>query len=208
MKNYIILKQMSDIKMSIGILGGTFNPIHIGHLIMAEYVREYYNFEKILFIPAGDPPFKDDLEVSKEDRLEMVKLAIKDNSNFIISDIEVIREGKSYTIDTIEKFKKENPSDIFYFILGQDAAFDFYKWHRYSDLISMTDIVVVVRGENLKDEIIKKNEEYKEKFHFLNTPFLEISSTDIRNRIKNKKSFRYLVTNDVYDYIIKKGLYR
>lgn len=194
--------------MSIGILGGTFNPIHIGHLIMAEYVRDYFDFKKIVFIPAGDPPLKNQIQVPKEDRYQMVSIAIKDNCNFMISDIEMKNKGKSYTVDTLRKIKSQYPEEKFYFIIGQDAAINFEMWYEYEEIITKTDIVIVIRGKDLKSEIENKYSSLNPKFHFVETPFLEISSTNIRYRIMTSKSYRYMVKDEVYDYIEKKGLYR
>lgn len=193
--------------MSIGILGGTFDPIHMGHLMIAEYIRDDFAFDKIIFVPAGNPPLKNYIITSKKDRLNMVKLAIEDNPYFLCCDLEMKNHGKSYTVDTVEKIKEKYPSEEIFFILGQDAAIDLNLWHRYEDFVRETNLIVVSRDMEQKDEIRGKYAHLNPKFVFVDTPSIEISSTKIRDRIKQGKSIKYMVDKKVYEYIIKKGLY-
>lgn len=193
--------------MNIGIFGGTFNPIHNGHLLVAEYIREHLNLEKIIFIPSGDSPLKPNIKVKKENRFEMVERSIRSNEYFSISDIEMKREGKSYTINTIKEIKNKYPNDNFYFLIGQDAIIDLDKWYKFEELISIITFVIVTRDED-KKKISNKFLPYNPKFIFVNSPNIEISSTEIRNRVKNGKSIRYMVSDNILEYIYNKGLYK
>jgi nicotinate-nucleotide adenylyltransferase len=134
--------------MRIGILGGTFNPIHLGHLHLALDVKSLLSLDEILFIPAGNPPHKTDEELaSPSDRFEMVRLAISPYSFFKISDIEIKRAEKSYTIDTIRKLTKQSPEDTFFFIIGLDAFMEIESWRNPRELLQSVHFVVVSRPE-------------------------------------------------------------
>lgn len=197
--------------MKIGILGGTFNPIHIGHLIMAEYIRESIPLDKVIFIPVGEPPHKKHTERS-EDRFNMVKIAIESNPFFDISSIEMDRKGSSYTIDTIKQLDTIYPEDKLYFIIGADSLLDIMNWHKAEKLLQIVDFIVVGRNSLDKDHIVKNIENLTSKYGaniiFLETPSIEVSSTEIRKRVKEHKSIRYLVPNSVREYIIERNLYK
>lgn len=188
--------------MKLGIYGGSFNPIHIGHLIIAEYVREHCNLDKILFIPLGTASHKNDnLLLDKNKRFDMVKVAIEDNENFLISDIELKKEKTSYTIDTLLELKKMYPNDELYEIIGEDSAVDIELWKDYNKLLELAKFIVLKRPNyNLKKDY--KNMELIDNIQ------IEISSTDIRNRIKNNKSTKYLLSEKVYNYIKENNLYK
>lgn len=196
----------------IGIMGGTFNPVHVGHLIAAQEVLNEMNIDKIIFIPTGNPPHKNKNEViSPLDRYEMVKLAVKGNDGFKVSDIEIRRSGKTYSYDTLKELHNIYYETQFYFIIGFDTLKEIDTWKNVNDVCSMTDFIVVNRGNNLneiKDEILNKEKKYSCKFILVKIPDIEISSTDIRDRIKNNKSIKYLVTDEVEKYIKQKGLYK
>lgn len=198
--------------MKIGILGGTFNPIHYGHLIIAEYIKEKQNLEKIIFIPTGLPPHKDREEILRGDiRGEMVALAIGSNPKFDCSTIEIDNEEISYTIDTINSLKEENPQHEFYLIIGGDCLLSLRTWKGFKELISSVNIIVADRygacGQAIIGEIDRLNRETHKTIININTPIIDISSTGIRNSLKEKKSIKYLLPENVENYIIKRGLY-
>jgi len=198
--------------MKIGLMGGTFNPIHQGHLIISEYIRVRFPLDKIIFIPSGTPPHKEELKtVSAEHRYNMVSLAIETNPYFDISSVEVNRKGKSYTVDTITEFKKLNPMDDLFFIVGADTIYDFINWKNYETLFSMTKFIVIGRyGLNVENNIEKINElkqKYNAQIIYMNGPLVDISSTDIRNRISEKESIKYIVPEKVEEYINENRLY-
>jgi len=188
--------------MRIGILGGTFNPIHIGHLILAEEVREKLKLDKIIFVPAYLPPHKDNSDIASwRVRLAMVKLAIKGNRYFAVSDSEIKRDGRSYTIDTLKEFKKIYPQDELYFIIGSDLLKYLDEWKDLDEIIQMVRFIAATRPGYPLEKIPS---------HISTIPIraVDISGFEIRKAIKENKSFRYLVPDVVYKYIIKKKLYK
>ncbi len=205
----------------IALYGGSFDPVHIGHLRIAEDIREEYNFSKIVFIPAYHSPLKPGSRASAKDRIKMLKIGIKDNPYFEIDDIEIKRGGKSFTIDTVQYYKKKlNYNPVF--ILGTDAFLSLHKWKKPKTLLKNTNFLVVGRGRdhfyNIKDYIQeyfpnielttrKDINPQKAKVYFFDARRLDISSTEIRDRIQNKKSIKYLVIPEIEDYIIKNKLY-
>lgn len=197
----------------IGIMGGTFDPIHTGHLLTAEFVRDAYGLEKVLFIPAAHSPFKLDKRVaSAEDRLAMTELAVAGNPHFEASDIEMCREGVSYTSDTIallaERFGPEVP---LYFITGTDAINDLPDWHQPRELLASCHFIAARRQGTALDMAKLRGffgSLCDAHIHELATPELEISSTQIRGRIREGRSIRYMVPESVETYIRKEGLYR
>ena len=195
-----------------GIMGGTFNPIHIGHLIAAEEACLELKLDRIIFIPTGNPPHKIKNEViSSRERYEMTALAIKDNSKFIVSDIETNRKGLCYSCDTLLKLNKLYPDNEFYFIIGFDTLKDLDSWKNISKVFKMCKFVVVNRDNNkfeMNEEIKAKKAHYGADIDIVHIPSVDISSTDIRNRIKKGQNIRYMVPDEVYNYIIQNGLYR
>lgn len=189
-----------------GILGGTFNPIHYGHLIIAEEIRQILSLEKIIFIPAANPPHKKiETIIDKSHRFNMVKLAISSNSNFLISDMEMKKTEKSYSIETIQELKKKYPKIDFYFIIGIDAFLEIFEWKNALQLISICHFIVVNRSGYKLNDI---SEELKKQILLQEVSNIDISSSKIRNLIKNKKSIKYLVPENVEQYIKIKGLYQ
>jgi len=188
--------------MKIGILGGTFNPIHIGHLILAEEAREKLGFEKIVFVPTNIAPHKDSLGiVSAQDRYQMVKLAIRSNKYFSVSDAEINREGRSYTIDTLKELKSAYLNDELYFIIGSDLLKYLDDWKDLKEIIKMVSFIAATRPGYPLEKIPS---------YISTVPIraVDISGFEIRKAIKENKSFRYLVPEAVFDYISKKGLYK
>lgn len=196
----------------IGIMGGTFNPIHIGHLVAAQEVLNKMNMDKIIFIPTGNPPHKSKREViSALDRYEMVRLAVESNDGFVVSNIEIKRSGQTFTYDTLKELHDIYYDTEFYFIIGFDTLKEIDTWKKAQDVCDMTNFIVVNRGNSsneIEEEIIMKEKKYKCKLILVEIPDIKISSTDIRERIKNDKSIKYLVTNEVEGYIKQKGLYK
>jgi len=188
--------------MRIGILGGTFNPPHIGHLILAEEAKDKFNLDKIFFIPVYLPPHKDIPLAKAEDRLEMVKLSIKDNKSFECLDIEVKRGGKSFTIDTLKELKEKYPHDHLFLIIGSDLVKDFSSWDGYEEIIKIAKVLVARRKDftSFKDN----------KFGFLFFDIIQvgISSSLIRERIKKGLSIKYLVRPEVEKFIKKRKIYQ
>jgi len=187
--------------MKIGILGGTFNPIHGGHLILAEEAREKLALESIIFVPTFLPPHKDNPNIaSAGDRLAMVKLAISDNKYFSASDIEIRRDGRSYTIDTLKEFKKKYSRDELYFIIGSDLLEYLDEWKDLGEIIKMVKFIVATRpGYPL--------EKLPNYISTIPIRAVDISGFEIRKAIKENRSFRYLVPDSVYKYINKRKLY-
>ncbi len=197
----------------IAIMGGTFDPIHHGHLITAEAVREAMDIGTMVFIPAAVPPHKLDREVTPaEHRLRMTELATASNPHFRVSDIELRRQGPSYTIDTIRALQKQYPEDTtFYFIIGADAINELTTWHEVDTLITMCHFIAATRqGTSFDAEGLyaRFGERGRAHIHRALTPHIEISSTDIRSRVREGRSIRYLVPQVVREYIEKEGLYR
>jgi nicotinate-nucleotide adenylyltransferase len=187
--------------MKSGILGGTFNPIHLGHLILAEEAREKLELDRIIFMPAYLPPHKDTSDVAKaSDRYQMIKLAIKKNKHFSVSDLEIKRDGRSYTIDTIREFRHKFPEDEIYFITGSDLLKYLDEWKDLPEIIKMVKFVVATRPAYPLEKIPA----------YIRTVAIravDISAFEIRSCIKEGRSFRYLVPEAVYDYIVKRKLY-
>lgn len=195
-----------------GIFGGSFNPIHYGHLMICEYIKEEMGLDKVIFIPTGNPPHKE-LELSAEDRYEMVRLAISPNPDFEISDIETTRIKMSYTVDTIRELKKIYREEKLYFLIGLDSLFQLKTWMKIGDLSQEIEFVVALRPGYLDKEEINKEidflgENFGTKINLIKTPLYEISSTDLRDRIHEGKSLRYLIPKKVLDYIEESGLYK
>ena len=191
--------------MRICLFGGTFDPPHIGHLLVAQTVCEAERFDKILFIPAYQTPNKIDV-TPVDNRLDMLKIAVEGNPNFEISDVELERKGISYTIDTIKIIKKEqglNKKDIFY-LIGSDSLLEFHKWKEPKEILNECQVIVAIRPGFRPSDIpawILHN------IQFANIPRFEISSTNIRHRWVENKTIRYLVTLPVWNYINENGLY-
>lgn len=194
--------------MNIGILGGTFNPIHYGHTFIANYVLDYMELDEIMFIPSGNPPHKDkQIVIDKIHRKNMVELAIKNNNKFSMNSIEIDKEGYSYSYDTLTALIEKNPNSNFYYIIGQDAFIFMDKWYRYKELFEIANFVIVTRGEEIKNKIEDMYKEQNAKMIFVNSPMIDISSTQIRQRLKYNKSIKYFVNEDVEEYILKNKLY-
>ncbi len=199
---------------SIAIMGGTFDPIHNGHLVTAEAVRHRFHVEKVIFIPTGKPAHKGKRKITQtEHRYLMTVLATMRNRNFEVSRIEIDRPGTTYTIDTIEELKKMCRPDVrLYFITGADAIHQIMSWKEPEKLLSLCDFVAVTRPGydrgRLYGDIREIKEKYSSRIHFMEVPALAISSSDIRARENRGEPIKYLLPQAVEDYIHKFCLYR
>jgi nicotinate-nucleotide adenylyltransferase len=210
----------------IGLFGGTFNPIHLGHLRGAEEVWQAFQLEEVIFIPSSVPPHKvTEKIIESKHRLEMVKLATSGNPHFSTSDLELSRPGKSYSIDTI-RFLRERDEDAFFFILGGDAFVEIDTWKDFRNLFSLCHFIVMVRPgsqENISPpafpEILIPDFRYDtgekawthlsgHRVYFKEISFLDISSTKVRKLIEKGETVKYLIPAEVEAYIQEHGLYR
>ena len=198
-------------KKRVGIFGGTFDPIHMGHLIVAETIMDEFHLDKVVFIPAAVPPHKLDKQISPaKHRYMMTMLATCSNPRFQVSDMEMHRQGPSYSRDTLAQLLKEHGSDTeFYFIVGADSVENLHTWNRIDELLTMCHFIGASRPGCMPDmeKISKRFGPLAEKIHCLETPELEISSTEIRHRVGQKRTIRYIVPETVEQYIYKEKLY-
>ena len=196
----VVTEPIQNQGLKIGIMGGTFNPPHLAHLTMADQVGHQLGLDKVLFIPDYLPPHIDRKEtINAKDRVAMVKLAIKDNPLFDIDLIEINRTGRSYSFDTVKALKEKHPNNQYYFIIGGDMVNYLPKWYRIDDLVKMVNFVGVNRPNYQKTT--------KYPIIWVDTPQIDLSSTKIRNKVKNGESIKYLVPNSVYRYIKEHHLY-
>jgi len=216
--------------LKLGIFGGTFNPIHYGHLAAAEEVSNRLDLERVLFVPSFIPPHKQEEEVPSADRrMEMVRLAIAGNPLFEPSDIEIIRGGRSYTIDTVKSLRQSWREAELYFIIGLDAFLEIQTWDRWEKLMTLCSFIVLSRpGYRFQDlsrinfmksadkelaaldggartQAAVRSGEFAVFLEMI--PLYDISSTDIRRRIREGRSIKYLLPDAVETYIIKNKLY-
>lgn len=197
----------------VGIMGGTFNPIHNGHLLLAQQAKEYCGLDEILFIPSGNSYMKDkEMILDGSIRLSMTALAIEDNPDFTLSAIEVERGGNTYTCDTLRELRKKSPDTIYYFILGADNLFTVEYWKNSQEILSDCIFVAAARdGRNeneLKEKVSELKKRYQARIIILPERKFDISSTEIRKRIAKGESVRYMVPDKVLQYIQKQHLYQ
>lgn len=205
---------MSSKGVKIGIMGGTFDPVHYGHLVTAEGARCEFGLDHVLFMPSGIPPHKTKKKVSSpEHRYMMTVLATLTNPHFEVSRIDIDREGISYTIDTLLILREQyGPTAELYFITGADAIFEIMNWKDADKLLKIAHFIAATRpGFSLEELPVKTQQwvdEHQDRFHVLKVPAMAISSTDIRKRVRNGHSIRYLVPEPVDHYILRHGLYQ
>lgn len=204
---------MSETKKKVGIMGGTFNPIHLGHLIIAEEAFEAYNLDEVLFVPSGISYMKDPLEVlDAKKRVHMTGLAIEDNPHFALSTIEIDRDGNSYSYETLETLRKQNPNTEYYFLVGADTLFALETWKHPEILLPSCTILVAVRNgvpmEKMQEQASYLEKKFGGSIKLLTTPNIEISSTDIRKRLAENRNVKYFLPDSVLDFINKYDLYK
>ena len=192
--------------MKIGVFGGTYNPPHTGHLIVAEHVRARYALNKILFVPSYISPHKrEGEEALSRHRFIMTSLAVKGNDLFDCSDIEVTKTGPSYTVDTLSDLRSRYPQDQLFVIVGSDNYRDFHTWKDPEKILTMATLIVMSRPGfpvEVNERIPSDN------IQFSVVPDIGISSTDIRNKVHRGQPIRYLVPDAVQEYIVQNNLYK
>jgi nicotinate-nucleotide adenylyltransferase len=205
---------MSDqsVHERVGLFGGTFDPPHVGHLILASEAQSQLDLTRVLWTVTPDPPHKQDQSItSLEHRLAMVKLAIQDEPSFELSDIELSRPGPHYTVDTIRLLAQENPNAEIVPIIGGDSLNDLPTWHKPKELLYAAHWVGVMRrpGEETNLEALEQElPGISAKVHYVEAPLLEIASREIRERAAQGKPFRYYLPESVYEYIERHHLYK
>ncbi len=197
----------------IGILGGTFDPIHLGHLILAEAAYDKFDLDMLLIMPSAKPPHKSNKEITDScHRCKMVELVCEDNEHFIFSDYEIMRKGKTFTVDTLSLLKKENPENEYYFIIGADSLFNIENWKDPEKILLYSTILVAQRDdfdiEKIENKIKFLKNKYKCKIEIVDIPMIDISSTMIIDKINKNESVKYYVTDKVNDYIVNNHLYK
>ena len=193
--------------MKLAVMGGTFNPPHLGHLICAEEVNDRFKFDKVMFIPSARPPHKDNNEIlDAQHRYTMTVLATKDNPRFEVSRIELDRPGRSYSIETVRQLREIYGQDTeIYWIVGADAILEMFIWKDIDELLTLCRFIAISRpGYDLS----QADSRFMERVQVFQTTDVDISATEIRRRVKQGKSIKYLVPPKVENYIYENGLYR
>jgi len=200
--------------MKIGIMGGTFDPIHKGHLMLGEYAYRQYGLDKVWFMPNGTPPHKDNKKIGSapEDRMNMVQLAIDGQDIFELQSYEITNQDVNYSYKTMEHFLEIYPEYEFYFIIGADSLFAIERWVKPERLLKTCIVLAAYRDDKstkqMMDQIVYLNEKYEADIRLLNTPYVDISSSEIRSMLQGKESIKELVPAAVYRYIEDKQLYK
>ncbi len=198
-------------KRKIAIFGGTFDPIHLGHLLIAQQAYSFFSLDKIIFIPAGRPPHKSNLKVTSPDlRLEMVKRAISDNPVFSYSDYELKKIGHSYTADTLKYYRELNVADKIYFIIGADSLLEIFTWHEPEYLLTHGYFIIARRPGYDLENVLNSNKyrPYRERIFLMDSIQVDFSSTKIREMVREGKPIKYQTRDKVIDFIKNRGLYR
>ena len=195
----------------LAILGGTFDPIHIGHLLIAQQAYNNFELDKIIFMPAGITPHKDNVNITaSRHRLEMVRIAIKDNPVFSFSQWEINQSKKSYTVDTLKYFEQQDIASEIYFIIGADSLYDMFDWKEPEYLLTRSNFIVAARPGYLLENIFKDQrfKGYEKNIYLLDKFKMEISSSTIREYIRNNISVKYLLPDEIINYINENRLYQ
>lgn len=200
-------------KRKIGLMGGTFNPIHIAHLILAENAYREHGLDEIIFLPNGIPPHKRNAHIAPDDdRLAMVRLAVEGIPYFSVSDMEMVREGLSYSSDTLLELRSAHPDCEYYFIMGGDSIEQFETWHRPDIILANCIVLAAIREQSDEEEfdrqIASLCQKYGADIRKLSIPRLDLSSSEIRKRVREGMSVRFMVPQAVLDYMTEKGLYQ
>lgn len=205
---------MGESRKKIGIMGGTFDPIHFGHLLIAENAAQQYQLEEVWFMPTGTSPHKEQKYITDDEhRCEMIRLAIEGNPNFTLSLEEVESDRTNYTYQTLEELQEKYSENEFYFILGGDSLKNFESWRYPERVLKAAYLLAAVRddmeGDMFWQQVSHLEQKYQAKGIFaLRTPNSSVSSKEIRQRVYNQKTIRYMLPEKVRNYILENGLYR
>lgn len=196
----------------IGILGGTFNPIHTGHLILAENAYNLYDLDVVLIMPTGCSYLKDQSQIApKNDRIAMVLSAISNNDHFLLSTVETDREGNTYTCDTLKELKSIYSDSELYYIIGADTLYSIESWYHPQEIFDLTNIIAAPRDMRSFDELKQQADYLMNKYNgsisLMQTSNIDISSHELRDRVKSGHGIRYYVPDGVYEYINNNHLY-
>ncbi|MCR5420674.1 MAG: nicotinate-nucleotide adenylyltransferase [Lachnospiraceae bacterium] len=207
MKNGSVIKSKKT-----GIIGGTFNPIHIGHLILAENAYDNLKLDKVIFMPTGCSYLKDQSQILKaNERLELINAAISGNDHFVSSDYEIRKSGNTYTAETLTELNELYPEQEFYFIIGEDSIYNIESWYKPDRIFDNCILVVAPRNHEPDEKLIqivkKLTYKYNASISILDTPDIDISSSMIRERISNGKSIKYYVPDKALNLIVSKRYY-
>ena len=199
-------------RKKVGIMGGTFDPIHIGHLILGESAYEQFGLDRVLFMPSGNPPHQTKRHgASNSERTEMVRLAIGNNPHFELSLEEMHEQGYIYTKETLRRLRMRNPDTDYYFIMGADSLVTFHMWNGPQEICDQCVLVAAVRDQMAEKDLDEAIRSVRERFHAdvrkLSSPNLDISSHTIRQWRSEGRSIRYYVTDPVVNYIYENGIY-
>lgn len=203
----------SENRQRIGIMGGTFDPIHIGHLILAECAYEQFQLDTILFLPSGNPPHKMNRRdgATDQQRLDMTRLAISENPHFILDSEEMYRSGLTYTCETLRLMKEKHSDTEYYFIIGADSLMAFDTWKNPEtisrDCILLAAVRDQMKTEQLEQKIAELHRSYDARIHLLHSPNIDISSTQLRDWYRKGRSIRYYVPDAVLEYIEANAVY-
>lgn len=187
--------------LKVGVFGGSFDPVHIGHLVVAECAAERLALDRVRFVPAGQQPLKSGHHAGAEHRLAMVEAAIGDNPRFLVDPREARRSGPSYTVDTLRALAAEGPGDALFLLLGADAAGELTAWHDAQDIAALATVVVLTRPGAAPPA-------HPPDARVLEVPGVDVSATQVRDAVRRGRSIRYLVPRAVEEYIVSHGLYR
>ena len=199
-------------KYRVGIMGGTFNPVHIAHLILAENAYREFDLDSVMILPNGDPPHKAIEKLSDNHaRVEMLRLAVENTPYFCLSEMEMQRKGLSYTSDTLAELNRRHPDTDYYFIMGADSLFQIETWHEPDRIMASCIILAAVRDHHSMEEMEAQAGHLRRKFgadiRLMHVPALDLSSSDIRKRVSEGHSIRYMVPEKVESYIKEHHLY-
>jgi len=199
--------------MRLGIYGGTFDPVHYGHLLLAEQCREQCALDEVWFVPAGQPPHKEAMGITRaEARIDMLDFALAGMPEFVVSRMEVEREGPSYTVDTLQALVDEDDSCELFLLIGADSLSDLSRWREPQRILELATVVAVNRGpfdeQQLRDEVACLGEDAMDRIRLVEMPGIDISASDIRRRVREGRSVRFLTPRPVAHFIAEQGLYR
>jgi nicotinate-nucleotide adenylyltransferase len=200
---------MPGVGRRLGVMGGTFDPIHYGHLVTAEEALVQFSLDEVVFVPTGRPWMKEERDVSPaEDRYLMTVIATASNPRFSVSRVEIDRDGPTYTVDTLRALAAANQDAELYFITGADAIFEIFDWKDPDEVLHLAHFIAATRpGYDLR-RFETRSERKQPNVSAMNIPALAISSTDVRDRVREGRPIRYLLPEGVKSYIEKAGLYR